>query len=142
VKVAVKELPLYHALWTRFRRWMHAHGLVEARCLRMGVGHDDSRITAPEKCRYDACAVVPEDFGTDRWVNVMDLPGGKYAVAAYTGTARQIQDAWDALYRSWLPESGYQPDDRPCLELYRGNPEAGGSPGAFCSDLCVPIRPL
>ena len=40
----------------------------------------------------------------------------------------------------WLPGSGYEPDDRPCLEVYRGNPSVGA--GAFRCELCVPVRPL
>jgi predicted transcriptional regulator YdeE len=65
--------------------------------------------------RYDACVVVPESFTDDKWVNVIDMPGGKHAVAEFIGTPDKIREAWGALYRSWLPGSGYQPDDRPCL---------------------------
>jgi AraC family transcriptional regulator len=130
------------ALWIRFRKWMSTRGLVEADCLRIGIGHDDAWVTPPEKCRYDACVVVPPDFQSDRLVNLMELPGGRYAVSRYTGTAHRIPQAWDALYRSWLPDSGYEPDDRPGLELYGGNPQVGGHPAMFRADLCVPVRPL
>jgi AraC family transcriptional regulator len=63
-------------------------------------------------------------------------------MSKYSGTADRIPQAWDVLYRSWLPDSGYEPDDRPCLELYRGNPQVLGRPGTFRADLCVPVRPL
>lgn len=130
------------ALWLRFRKWMSTRDLVEADALRIGIGHDDAWVTPPEKCRYDACVVVPPSFPGDRHVNLMELPGGRYAVSRYTGTAHRIPHAWDTLYRSWLPDSGYEPDDRPCLEVYRGTPRAGECPGTFTADLCVPIRPL
>ena len=158
MRVSIQELPPHRvaymrhvgpygaggipALWIRFRRWMSTRGLDEADRLRIGIGHDDAWVTPPEKCRYDACVVVPPDFQSDRLVNLIDLPGGRYAVSRYSGTAHRIPLAWDALYRSWLPDSGYEPDDRPCLELYRGNPQVGGRPGAFRADLCVPVRPL
>jgi len=71
----------------------------------------------------------------------MDVPGGKVAIRVFTGTAHEIEDAWSALYRTWLPGSGYEPDDRPCLEVYRGNPEVAGRPGAFRCELCIPVRP-
>jgi AraC family transcriptional regulator len=58
------------------------------------------------------------------------------------GTAHEIRAAWDTLYRTWLPGSGYESDDRPCFELYRGNPAVEGKPGAFRCDLCLPVRPL
>jgi AraC family transcriptional regulator len=130
------------ALWVRLRQWMRTRGLSETDGLRIGIGHDDAGVTRPEKCRYDACLVVPPGFEGDRLVNLMELPGGRYAVSRYTGPAHRIPGAWDALYRSWLPASGYAPDDRPCLELYRGNPQVGSCPGVFRAELCVPVRPL
>lgn len=30
----------------------------------------------------------------------------------------QYREAWDYMYKTWLPESGYQPDDRPPVEVY------------------------
>jgi AraC family transcriptional regulator len=129
-------------LWTRFTKWMETRGLLGPDAIKIGIGHDDPEVTAPEKCRYDACVVVQENFQGDRWVNVTAVPGGKYAVTEFIGTAHQIRDAWEALYRTWLPGSGYEPDDRPCLEIYRGNPAVARRPGAFRCELCVPIRPL
>ena len=129
-------------LWTRFRKWMETHGLLAPDAIKLGIGHDDPEVTAPEKCRYDACVVVPENFQGDRWVNVTGIPGGTYAVTEFVGTSREIQDAWEALYRAWLPASGYEPDDRPCLEIYRGDPNIASRPGTFRCELCVPIRPL
>jgi AraC family transcriptional regulator len=158
MNVALRELPRYRVaymryvgpygphgipeLWKRFSGWMETRGLLGPDSIKLGIGHDDPDVTAPEKCRYDACVVVPDSFAGDKWVNVIDLPGGKYAVAEFIGTAHKIREAWDALYGSWLPGSGYQPDDRPCLEVYRGNPEVDGRPGMFRCDLCVPVRPL
>ena len=158
MNVHVGQLPTYHvaymryvgpygphgipALWKRLEDWIRTHGLEGPESIRIGIGHDDPTITAHEKCRYDACVVVPPDFAGDKWVNVMDVPGGTYAVSAWSGTAHEIEDAWHSLYRTWLPRSGYEPDDRPCLEVYRGGPEVEGRPGAFRCDLCVPVRPI
>jgi AraC family transcriptional regulator len=75
-------------------------------------------------------------------VNVMDVPGGKYAVSEFVGTAHEIRGAWEELYRSWLPESGFEPDDRPCIEIYRGNPSVDAERGAFRCELCLPVGPL
>ena len=43
---------------------------------------------------------------------------------------------------AWLPGSGYQPDDRPCYELYRGDPTVDPKKGTFRCELCLPVRPL
>ena len=158
LKVQVRELPAQHVvymryvgpygphgipeLWTRLRKWMGARGLGMAATTRLGVAHDDPAITQAEKCRYDACLVVPADFSPDRWVNVTDIPGGEYAVWTFIGTAHEIQGAWDRVFTTWLPNSGYQPDDRACFEVYRGNPDVDAKPGSFRCELCLPVKPL
>jgi AraC family transcriptional regulator len=158
MKVELREFPRYHVaymryvgpygphgipeLWKRFGEWIEKRAPRGADSIALGIGLDDPDVTPPEKCRYDACLVVPESFAGDKWVNVTDVPGGRYAVAEFVGTPDTIRQAWDALYRSWLPGSGYEPDDRPCLEVYRGKPQVSGKPGAFRCELCVPVRPL
>ena len=85
---------------------------------------------------------MPPDFVPDRSVNVMDVAGGRYAVAQFEGTAHEIEGAWDRVFSAWLPGSGYQPDDRPCYELYRGDPDEGQDRGVFRCELYLPVRPL
>jgi AraC family transcriptional regulator len=128
-------------LWKRFTTWLESRDLL-AHSVRLGVAHDDPSVTAPEKCRYDACVVVSPDFPADRRVNVMDVPGGRYAVADFRGTAREIEGVWDRVFGAWLPASGFEPDDRPCFELYRGDPNVDGAPGTFRCELYLPVRPL
>ena len=72
----------------------------------------------------------------------MDVTGGRCAVAEFEGTAHEIQGAWDRVFAAWLPGSGYQPDDRPCYELYRVNPMTASGQGAFRCELYLPVRPL
>ena len=62
---------------------MDAPGLLTPDALR--IGHDDAWVTPPEKCRYDACVVVPPDFTGDPHVNILDLPGVRYAVSRFAG---------------------------------------------------------
>lgn len=160
MSVAVRTLPGYHVaymryvgpygdrgipeLWRRLSRWMSARGLDPAATLRLGIGYDDAAITDPARCSYDACAVVPADFAADRWVNLMDVPAGRFAAASFRGTAATIEMAWEQLFARWLPESGYQPDDRAGLEIYRGAPETASrrGRGVFRCELCLPVRAL
>lgn len=109
---------------------------------RYGISHDDPSITAPEQCRYDACAEVAPDFNASGGAIKTVIPGGKYAVLCFKGTARQIGEAWAGLLRDWLPSSGLQLDARPCFEYYpRG---AGYDPetGTFECEICIPVTPL
>ena len=158
MSITVWELPAYHIaymrhvgpygaggiprLWQKFTTWMETRALAGPDAIKLGIGRDNPAVTAPKKCRYDACVVVPKDFVADKWVNVTDVPAGRYAVKEFVGTPDEIGVAWDDTYRSWLPASGYQPEERPCLEIYRGKPGVSGRPGAFRCELCVPVRPL
>src|SRR5205085_2006626 len=71
--------------WGRFVNWMDRRGLAASERTTLGVAYDDPNVTAEDKCRYDACVVVADDFQPDRWVNVTTVPGGRYAVADFTG---------------------------------------------------------
>jgi AraC family transcriptional regulator len=158
MRVQVRDLPAFHvaymryvgpygphgipALWQRLRRWMEPRGLCTPGRTTLGVAYDDPAITAAERCRYDACVVVPDDFAADRWVNVTTVPAGRYAVAGFTGTAHDIGAAWDRIFSAWLPRSGYEPDDRSCYELYRGDPRVDTRTAWFRCELCLPVRPL
>jgi AraC family transcriptional regulator len=129
------------ALWDGFERWLRARNLRQAATLTIGIGHDSPRIAPADKLRYDACVVVDEGFKPDRFVNVADLPGGRYAVAQFEGTAAEIGPAWETLFTAWLPSSGYQPEDRPCLELYQMTVTQRAAGHLRC-ELCIPVRPL
>lgn len=154
--VQIKQLPGYHVAymrhigpygpgvsqhWEKFRKWAKARDLAGKGTAALGISHDDPSITPPDKCRYDSCVRVPPDFREEPGVNLADIPGGKYAVLAFKGTDRDIGKAWNGIYAQWLPDSGYQPDDRPCFELYeeRHNCHPGG---VFECDICIPVRPL
>jgi AraC family transcriptional regulator len=158
MKIRVEEQPTRHVvymrhvgpygahgipeLWQRLHQWMETRGLSVDATVRLGVAHDDPAVTPAEKCRYDACLVVPADFPVDRWVNPTDIPGGRYAVTEFTGTALEIEAAWHRVFSEWLPISGYQPDDRPCFELYRGDPAVDVKTRRFRCDLCLPVKAL
>lgn len=109
---------------------------------RYGVSHDDPSITPPEKCRYDACVEVPENFVATGNAVVTILPGGRYVVAKFNGTNAAIGAAWTELFRDWLPSSGLQCDSRPCFEYYSKESRFDPQTGVFDCELCIPVRPL
>ena len=156
--VHVRDLPRYHVacmryvgpygahgipeLWGRLRKWMAAHQPALDGRLTVWIAYVDPSITARERCRYDAGVVVREDVRADGLVDILDLPAGRYALSEFVGTAHDIQGAWDRVFGAWLPTSGYQPDDRPCVELYHGDPIVDTQTGTFRCELGLPVRPL
>jgi AraC family transcriptional regulator len=109
---------------------------------RYGISYDDPSITAPEQCRYDACAEVSPDFVATGGALKTTIPGGKYAVLKFKGTVEQVGEAWTALLRRWLPSSGLQLDARPCFEYYRKGAAFNCETGEFECEICIPVVPL
>lgn len=120
--------------------WMQSNGLADAKCY--GVAYDDPTLTPPGKCRYDACVELPLDHSTIGRADVMDLPGGRYALAQFKGEPLSIGDAWTRLLRDWLPSSGFQCDDRPSFEMFAVSTALDPRTGEFSCDICIPVRSL
>jgi AraC family transcriptional regulator len=120
--------------------WMRTHGLLGH--ARYGISHDDPGITAPAQCRYDACVEVPPDLAPTEDALATTLPGGRYAVLRFAGTAAEIPAAWAALLRDWLPDSGLQLDARPAFEHYPTDSTYDAQSGVFDCEICVPVAPL
>ncbi len=77
----------------------------------------------------------------DGEIGKMKINGGKYAVANMELAPDEFENAWETIYGEWLPKSGYQPDDKPCYELYLNDPET--HPEKKCIvDIHIPVKPL
>ncbi|KPK78515.1 MAG: hypothetical protein AMS25_14940 [Gemmatimonas sp. SM23_52] len=74
-------------------------------------------------------------------VEVKEIPAGRYATARFEIAGDQYGDAWNAVFGGWLPESGYQPADGPCFEIYLNDPKQHPE-GKHIFDICVPVKPL
>jgi AraC family transcriptional regulator len=120
--------------------WAAANNLLDQP--RFGISHDDPSITAPEQCRYDACAEVPPGFVASKDAFTTTIPGGIFAVLRFKGTGENVGEAWASLLRDWLPASGYQLDARPAFEYYPKNAEYDPETGEFACEICIPVIPL
>ncbi len=160
IKVEVKEMPefnvayvrhigpyatdeeLFRGLFERLMKWAMPRDLfkpTETTCLC--VYHDDPKITEENKLRVSVCLTVPPGTETDGEVGQMVIPGGKFAVASCEIKADEYEKAWDALMGGWMPDSGYQPDDRLSYELARNNPDEHPEK-LHLVDICMPVKPL
>ncbi|WP_157039419.1 AraC family transcriptional regulator [Aquincola tertiaricarbonis] len=119
--------------------WLRLHGLMDSPCY--GIGYDDPSITDPAQCRYDAGVQVPPGFVPSGGAMLLMLPAGRHAELHFRGTPATIGEAWNALFRDWLPDSGFGLAHGPCFERY---PPAGarGEGEGFECDICIPVVPL
>lgn len=93
--------------------------------LHISTFHDCRETTPLNKFRYDACITrneLPHDFQTKGNVGLQTIPGGLYAVVRHRGSLREIDITFRALYRLWLPESGYEPIDSPSFAIHQNLP--------------------
>ena len=134
---------IFENLFNKLMKWAGPRELLrfpETKVL--AVYHDDPKITPENKLRTSACITVPEDTSVEGEIGKMTVPGGKFAVARFELTgSEEYEEAWNTVMGGWLPESGYQPDDRPCYELFQSDPKEHPE-GIHIVDICVPVKPL
>ncbi len=70
-------------------------------------------------------------------IEVREMPQLHVAYVRHTGPYRGDP----AVFGNWMPQSGYQPDDRLCYELYHHDPDQAVD-GTHIVDICIPVRPL
>mgnify|MGYP006307147731 FL=1 len=156
MNVEIKEMPEMHVAYCRhtgpyhgigkaigkLMAWAAPRGLINFPETKMlSVYHDDPDITDEKRLQSSACITVPEGTKTEGGIGSMVVEGGAFAVAHFEITEDKFGEAWDAIMRDWLPESGYQCDDRPHYELYLNNAEEHPEKKHIV-DICIPVKPL
>jgi AraC family transcriptional regulator len=118
--------------------WAERQGLANGQWL--GYQWDNPEITSLEDCRYHV-AVEAERFTPKGEVGRFRFPPMVVAVVEIRGGLDLELRALQWLYGTWLPRSGYVPDDHPCFEAWIGRPFAHGT-DYFEIDVQLPIRRL
>ncbi len=117
--------------------WAERNGLADGQWL--GYQWDNPEITSLEDCRYYV-AVEAERFTPRGEVGRYQFPPMTVAQLAIRGGIDLELRALQWLYGSWLPRSGYVPDDHPCFEAWIGRPFAHGAE-YFELFVQLPIQP-
>jgi len=160
IKVEVKEMPVLHVAYIRhtgpfkgdtklfadlfgkLMGWAGPKGLMNSpETMALSLYHDDPEITEEDKLRMSVCITVPEDTEVEGEISKMTVPGGMYAVARFELYPDEYEGAWNMIYGSWLPESGYLCDEGLCYEIYRNDPEEHPQ-NKHIVDICIPIKQI
>lgn len=134
----------------------------------IGMSQDDPAITPAENCRYDMgiafqqesdrngilteimrsrrrpfCQVPPPTRAECETFNLSARTFEAESVAAIhcVGDLSLVAQAWQYLFRIWLPASGYQPANMPAFEIFARIPEEIGW-DTFDLYACLPIVKL
>jgi AraC family transcriptional regulator len=111
----------------RLLYWADQRGLSDGAWL--GYMWEDPEIAAMETCRYDVAVVVDESrfrFQPNGEIGRLEFPPMLVAEVAVCGDIYLEQRAIEWLFSTWLPRSGYVPDDFPTFEAWHGRPFAHG----------------
>lgn len=141
--VTMRELPARTVAYIRVLNPYQSNAVVEA-CARLvkwaearklaggqwlGYMWEDPEIVALEHCRYDVAVVVDssrDDFRGEGETGRYEFPPLLVAEVAICGDIQLEQRAIDWLFGTWLPDSGYVPDQQPAFEAWKGRPFENG----------------
>jgi AraC family transcriptional regulator len=108
----------------RLLAWATERGLADGQWL--GYMWEEPEIVALSNCRYDV-AVVVDDVNPEGEVGRFEFPPMRVAEVVLSGDIALEARAIDWLYKTWLPRSGFVPDDQPAFEAWIGRPFAHGN---------------
>ena len=160
VNITVKDMPEMHIAYVRhigpykgdaalFERlfgklcgWAGPRGLIHPPETQfLCLYYDDPDVTDEQKHRVDMAMTIAPETEVDGEIGKNVVAGGRYAVGRFELLPTEYEQAWTTMMGGWLPESGYQCDDKPCYELYHNDPKTHPE-GRCIVDICIPVKPL
>jgi AraC family transcriptional regulator len=100
-----------------------SRGLADGQWL--GYMWGDPKIVAQIDCRYDV-GIEADEFEQEGEIGQREFPAMLVADLEIKGSIDLETRAFDWLYGTWLPGSGYPPSIQPCFESWIGRPFAHG----------------
>ena len=133
----------YHEIGAAFGRlqaWGAARGLLGPEARFFALYHDDPGSVPADRLRADAGFTVGPGVAGEGEVGVVEVPAApRVAVLRFRGPYAELERAYGWLYGEWLPGSGEEPADRPCLEEYVNDPKRTPPP-ELLTDIMLPLR--
>ena len=138
--------------WEKLCGALGANGLLSDAAVAYGVSYDNPDITAPQKCRMDACVSLPPEL-LETSAELCSLLqnediflrhiGGdqEYAALRIKGPYSLLHPAYRSLFGMWFPQSGREPYNDPGFEIYWNSPQTT-PPADLLTEICIPLRPI
>ena len=139
--VAIHHDGDYQAIGDTFDRlwcWAAGRNLTGPATRSFGIYYDDPEAVPRAKLRSEACLTMPADAPLDVGMRRIEIAGGRHAVLRHRGPYAELERAYSALYKGWLPMSGEEPANLPCYEEYLNDCRAL-PPAEWLTDICLPL---
>ena len=136
--------------WGKLCAALGANGLLTDTSVAYGVSYDNPDITAPQKCRMDACVCLPPEL-LETCAELCPLLqnediflrhiGGEqeYAALRIRGPYTLLHPAYRSLFGMWFPQSGREPENDPGFEIYWNSPQIT-PPADLLTEICIPLK--
>jgi AraC family transcriptional regulator len=105
-------------LWHKLADWAKSRRL-PVDLTFLGIAHDAPGLTAPERLRFDAGIVVPEEFSSEGAIGHQVLNPAEFAVTTHVGHYRTLPKAYATIAGRAARLKGYRVGGLPCIEVYR-----------------------
>ena len=132
---------VFSELYARLMTWAEPRGFVAPHTPLFNLYHNDPSLTDDDRLRLSVCIPVPAETSPERDIGRLAIPAGDVAVGRFELGNDDYPEAWYAMAAGWLPDSGYEPDDRLPFERYVIGREAQRE-DAEVLDIDIPVRPL
>ncbi|OEK01058.1 hypothetical protein BFP97_05845 [Roseivirga sp. 4D4] len=129
------------AAYEKLMTWYERDGKSRSKSRRHGMSIDDPDTTPANHYRYDFAVEMEEEFSSEGQIEKAVIPEGLYAIVHCQGDILKVAQAWDFLYKDWLPNSSYVPRHSPAIESFLKGPEEIGWE-TFDLLCCVPIEKI
>ena len=103
-----------------------------------GIYYDDPESKSKDELTSHACISVSEPT-TVKGLDSLLIQGGTHAVLTFKGPYADLETVYRWFYGEWLPESGYQVEDKPPFEEYLNDPKSV-APNELLTAIYVPIQ--
>jgi AraC family transcriptional regulator len=117
------------------------HGIDQSIGRATAVVFDDPDLVDPLSMKY---------FGGFEWsrtedcsfdgLTTLQVGPGLYAVFSHQGSYATLWQTWNAAYRNWLPNSGYQLADVFPFEIYVNDPRTVRRAGDLLTEIYLPLQ--
>ena len=118
----------------KIKNWAKGKQIFNDDTIIFSIMQDNPENIPPEKCRYDAGIIIPQNFELDKNVEECEFIGGKYMVFKIIHTKEEIQKAYMEIFPKIVNE-GYKIVEKPIIERYSVKMVEEG----FC-EICIPIE--
>ena len=127
--------------FTKLIVWANQKGLFSPATKFVGMPLDNPDITPAAKCRYKVALTIPDKINHDDLFEIETIPASVCVVRHFEGPENEISNAYNALYKEYLPQNGLIPEDFPGYEICLNDPQRDPE-HKFIFDICIPVKKI